>query len=478
MKITEVFNLKKSQYEVDFIDIDPSGDMRLFLDPYLLSQNNDNWSINARRTISNFWDTIVTQIRNWEIKEARDNLVYLSEPNETCLWLSKWKPRGRWVGEKDADKIFEQIIEKRVVEDWLVNSIEDILLFIHGFGKDKLSDLCTNIIKKHLSDYTIQQCTLHGIENIWQFPFWYWNPYDSKWKMEYLPAIVVNENKILLTPKVAVSYCREYVPEKYYNNVILNFIADTHMKKWTAKYIRTFKNGNSRVIKKELRKDTPYSKEFLREFTAKHKNLLVEFRQKASIRYIKDEEITHVSITDIIQSLVWNLQNTKPGDKEASRYHNLMIWVLELLFHPQLSSPIKECEIHEGRKRIDIAFDNNAHEGTFYRLSTHFWIPCWTIFVECKNYSHDLKNPEFDQLSWRFSPNRWKVWLLVCREVVNWELLLKRCVDTYKDGRWLIIPLTDTDIIEALNLLKAYDWKWLNPVYVFLDKKVRAITIE
>ena len=129
--------------------------------------------------------------------------------------------------------------------------------------------------------------------------------------MEYLPAIVIDEKKILLTPKVAVSYCRDYVPEKYYNNVILNFIADTHLKKWTTKYIRTFKNGNSRVIKKELKKDTPYSKEFLREFTTKHKNLLVEFRKKATIRYIKDEEITHVSITEIIQSLVWNLQKTK-----------------------------------------------------------------------------------------------------------------------------------------------------------------------
>ena len=35
---SNLFDIKKTQYELDFVDIDPEADMPLFLDPYYISK--------------------------------------------------------------------------------------------------------------------------------------------------------------------------------------------------------------------------------------------------------------------------------------------------------------------------------------------------------------------------------------------------------------------------------------------------------
>ena len=132
-----------------------------------------------------------------------------------------------------------------------------------------------------------------------------------------------------------------------------------------------------------------------------------------------------------------------------------MIGVFELFLYPNLINPTKEEEINDGRKRIDISFTNVSEKGFFVYIQDKVNIPCPLVFIECKNYSKDVANPELDQLAGRFSTRRGRFGILSCRNIDNEKLFLKRCIDTFKDDNKLIILITDTDIIRCLEKVKS-----------------------
>ena len=137
------------------------------------------------------------------------------------------------------------------------------------------------------------------------------------------------------------------------------------------------------------------------------------------------------------------------GTDAAHKYEELIEEIFSAIFYPYLCNPRKQHEIHEGRKRIDITYTNEARNGFFAWLANHY--PCAFLFVECKNYGREIGNPEMDQLSGRFSPSRGQVGVLVCRSVDNPQRLQERCKDTAKDHRGFVMALTDEDVISLIN---------------------------
>ena len=57
-------------------------------------------------------------------------------------------------------------------------------------------------------------------------------------------------------------------------------------------------------------------------------------------------------------------------------------------------------------------------------------------------------------MSGRFSPARGKFGIMLARQFDNRELFIKRCQDTLKDDRGLVIPIVDEDIIKMLTLIE------------------------
>ncbi len=459
MKVSQTFGLKKTQFELDYVDIDPNGDIPLFLDPYYIAKCEFAFAINAHRTLRSFFSYLLHLLGQDEIKQAQEIFNYLSEPNEICLGFSESRPDGKGVGPIDTGKIFDSLLLSEAVKTGLMEDIEDFRIFVPGIDKDKMSDMTANIIRKHLIDYTQNQCKLWGIQMQVNVPSgYYWDRTKREWVNNYTEMLIINEKKILLVPKRIVSFSKEYTPQKYLQHFVLNFLQNEHLRLNTS-LVRVHKYKNGRERRYVTKKSIKYSigdidKDWLAKFTQDHPEVFKEFRERTakSLNVVLNENIAEDSLLDIVQYLREKLLSIPPGNSDATNYHRTVVGILELLFYPSLSSPQIENEIHEGRKRIDIVFDNSAEGGFFFRLNSVYNTPSLFIMVECKNYSRDVENPELDQLSGRFSPNRGKFGLLLCRTIDDMELFLNRCSDTYKDDRGVIIPLVDQDLVSMLEV--------------------------
>lgn len=148
-------------------------------------------------------------------------------------------------------------------------------------------------------------------------------------------------------------------------------------------------------------------------------------------------------------SLLARLRRIPPGRNDASEYERAVEALFTALFRPSLTDPVAQHNIHQGRKRVDITYTNVASTGFFRWVGMNFRAA--HVFVECKNYSRDIANPELDQLSSRFSTQRGQLGLLVCRSFDNKDLFLQRCRDTAVDRRGYILALDDDDIAELVD---------------------------
>lgn len=140
------------------------------------------------------------------------------------------------------------------------------------------------------------------------------------------------------------------------------------------------------------------------------------------------------------------------GTEAANEYHEYILEVLQIVFSPFLRRPKKEQKINDGRKRIDIVFENSAYSGFFHELKLRHDIKCPYIFVECKNYRNDPENIEFDQLAGRLCNKRGEFGILVCRNIIKRENVINRCRDYVNERKHYIIVFDDIDVKNLIKL--------------------------
>ena len=455
-RFSQHFNLNKSQAELDFVDVFINDDIPLYIDPYVFNLRTDEWSMECNDLIVDFFSTVINAIRNNRKNYAKQLLTHLSEPRETHLGVSRNSISGKGVSGKQANDLYERLSTSTAVASGRITDISDCELMIPKVGFDKISDITTNIIREKLISYTQEQCRLHGIPMRSVPGGRLWSPAQKRWlNGSYVELPVVNGKKIILVPKYSVVFKMSLSAKEFYEKDIVEYIQAEQLNAMSS-LVEVLKNGKRRVTKKSIKEhpDFRMSKEFICAFCDRHPEVLEQYKTRKQNAVMDTVDINNISESIVAENLANTLCSISPGNDEASKFHNLSIGILEFLFFPYLMYPKKEHEVNEGRKRIDITLNNAADSGFWNQIRTTPNINATLIMAECKNYKSDIKNPELDQMSGRFSHQRGWFGIILCRHFDNKELFVKRCKDTASDGRGIIICLDDNDILAMLDMIK------------------------
>jgi len=465
MLLSQALGLNASQPMLDFVDIDLDLDFPLYIDPAGFRRPRDEFAQRCQDDLRSFFNAVLRALKRGRRAQGLELLQGLREPNEIHFGVSKGEPNGRGLGSGQAQDVLNSLLSSKAAKTGLLKDLNDAALFIEGIGADKVSDMTTNIIRRHLIAYTQEQFSLLGQAIPTKIPTGLlWDSTTGTWVTDELDFIpVIQGKRVLLVPKRYVRWkgALHQAASKYYNNFVTNYIRDDQLRTngTLVEVIKTKKKPPQRkVFKKRIKEKHPLTKPFLAEFSSDHPEEYRKFRASldrhaaVGVRSLMEVRGGTFDETGFCLGLIDALSRVPTGRRHANDYHHLMLGIITYLFYPDLISPALELEINEGRKRIDISYQNSAEFGFFKDRKDDAFTRSREVVIECKNYADDIANPEIDQMAGRFDPRRGRFGLVTCRGIDDGAALRKRLMDVFQAQNGIILCLSDADVIGLLKV--------------------------
>lgn len=463
MLLSIALGINASQPMLDFVDIDLNFDFPLYIDPIGFLDPIDRFAQECQDDIRDFFQTVMQAIIDGDVNRGQALLAALQEPNETHLGTSQGEPRGRGIGAIQARQLLDNLRESPAAITGLLTDLTDCALFIDGIGADKVSDITTNIIRRHLIEYTQQQFELLNIPIDARVPTGrLWVRGEGRWENDRFDNLpVVNDKRVLLVPKRYVRWKggMQQIAMHYYTHFVTNFIRDEQLQinGHLVSVIRSKRGERREVFKKDIKADMPPTKENLARFSVENPAVYRDFKaaitRRGSLGLRRLMELDGEPFVERVfdEELIRVLGEIAPGRRDATLYHHTIAGMITYLFYPSLITPTLELDINQGRKRIDISYANSAERGFFADQRNDPFLQAREIMVECKNYAEDLANNELDQMVGRFDPRRGRLGIVCCRSIDNADRLRERCRDAFRAQQGAILVFTDHDFLELLG---------------------------
>lgn len=225
MFITESLGLSKGHSGISFLDVRTDDDTELFIDPCLIALGKDDRSIDAKNIISDFEDTLYSEMRSgrWHTTHVFNEA---HEIHDTGLGYGN----GRNGKGKTPDGMRESLNGLCSLANGIpeISKIQDISVFVQDFAEDCMSDLLTNILHLLLCEFTAEQMSLHNVEPYGFHEITSWDRITHQWVSSTQPYWLIDGKRILLVPKHWVRKRFLFNAHQYLCCVIIERMREEH----------------------------------------------------------------------------------------------------------------------------------------------------------------------------------------------------------------------------------------------------------
>lgn len=215
-----------SAAEAEWFDPLLTLDTKLFVDPFLVYVETDgNWA-DAHDRLIDFFNMVMELIAQSGLDEnsahwkAAERLLMFPEPPEFCLGYSETSTLGSGSGRGLQKAMMEGASEaiRRGISE--VSHFEELTLFRHGIGEDRISDIACNVLKREFIKYTQAVVSEHNIHtepvNVEHAD---WSREHRRWVNSRVPLPVNpdTDRAVLLTPKRFLRSLPSVDPHEFWN---------------------------------------------------------------------------------------------------------------------------------------------------------------------------------------------------------------------------------------------------------------------
>jgi hypothetical protein len=162
------------------------------------------------------------------------------------------------------------------------------------------------------------------------------------------------------------------------------------------------------------------------------------------------------------------------GARKASTYQRQIFRILSGAFDGRLVEGRMEARHDSGRKRLDIRYRNADRIGFFCDLIERHGIKAPWIIVECKNYTDDPDNAEYDQLAGRMRDEVGVFGIMAVRQINDAKRMEEYRLHRRNAGRFLLV-LDDDDMVAILTAHLAGDEQGVDAV---LRRKLETLLVN
>ena len=301
MRISEHYQLGRSQASLDFVDVDIVKDTPVFISPKALTMLPSEFGDECVHLVQNFFQTVLDFIRTGRNDHAEQLLRQLREPNETRLGLSKGRARGHALGTSSAHNVWNALSQSEAAKSGLLEDLEDTVLMIDGISIDIVSDMTTNIIRAPLIEYTARMCELYRIPTLRDVdsgPLW--DSRERKWYSHFVQLPIAGSGRLVLVPKAIVRTHLQYDSGEYFRHFLLTKMQQVELAANTE-LVEVIRSGRGRrrrvrrrVTKKALMEKYGTGKDTITRETRKHPEVLAQYRALK-----RDEKHLPLTLEDI-----------------------------------------------------------------------------------------------------------------------------------------------------------------------------------